>query len=736
MDSGADRGASTVIGFIIIFSAVVISFSLYQGVIIPDQNRQAEFQHNERTQGQFLELQDAVRRTGTTGVSQSVSIQVGVDYPDRTLGVNFATAGGRVSTVEPNRGGPNNITFENVRAVRPEVRDYWNSSESTLAFPTKDIVYRPSYTRYTNAPETVLSNTAVFNQFDGANLSVADQILIQGNRITIVAINGTLDKSRGGEGASVSVDTEPLSVATSSISVESNGTGDINITVPTSVANRSAWNESSLGEEDAVTAITVEGSNLTITLKDQTYSLRMAKVGVGSETADEGAEYVVPVDQPPRTVFNETSHSVTVEVRDRFNNPESGTEVNATVVGDGSIEPMGEIAETDDRGQVVFNYTAPSNPTEDTLVFNISGGPAGGADDRAVVNHTVAVVRTGGTGGGSGGSTGIGTGGTSTYSTSEPNETISSSNGLWTDITCTDRLYLRDGKPAIRPSGAGGILQGDVVRLMFTMRDNASSTANYTMDVRLARASDGSWNKKNVLIYEDGQNSRSATLKTSAAASIYESGETDIFDLASYDGAQSGTGTFGEYLSNIRDLDNNAPVEWQTARMVGRVEAEPACDSLSAPPQSGVETVDGSTPSGESTSLEFDIQIAKGEQKEVNEYEVTTPANSNSNADSLTQLKIGGGTEVRLVPSNPSGANQTGDAQGTYNVDSGRDSMNTNAIFENGAVLSATLKQTNGGNLKLTYETTTAANADITVTLYFTDGTSHEVYLRVTNVNN
>jgi len=441
MDSGTDRGVSTVIGFIIIFSAIVISFSVYQGVIIPDQNRQAEFQHNERTQGQLLNLQDAVRRTGTTGVSQSVSIQVGVDYPDRTLGVNFATAGGRVRTVEPNPDGPNNITFENVRAVGSEVRDYWNSSDenSTLAFPTKDIVYRPSYTRYANAPETVLSNTAVFNQFDDTNLSIADQILIQGNRITIVAINGSLDGSTGGEGASVSVDTEPLSVATNSITVENDGTENITITVPTTVANESAWYESSLAEQETVEAITVEGSNLTITLENGTYSLRMAKVGVGSGTEDEDAEYIVPVDPPPRTVFNDTSHEVTVEVRDRFNNPNASTEVTATVVGNGSITPENGDNETDSNGQVTFNYTAPGSSADDTLVFNISGGPAGNADNREIVNHSVSVVENNG-----GGSSGGGGGGAA-YTTQWYNPANLGSglnaNGELSSCSATDCTY-------------------------------------------------------------------------------------------------------------------------------------------------------------------------------------------------------------------------------------------------------------------------------------------------------
>jgi len=396
-----DRGVSTLIGFILLFGILIVAFAIYQGLVIPEQNKQAEFDHNQEVQGQMLNLQDAIRRTGTTGVSQSVSIQVGADYPNRALGVNFAIGSGTVRTEEANPSGPNNITFENVRAVRDEVADYWNSSNpnTNLGFRTKDIVYDPQYTRYSDAPDTVYSNTGVFNTFDAANLSIADQILIRGNQITVVAINGSLSQSKSGNGASVPVSTEPLSVATNSITIENNGQGPMNLTVPTTVPNRTVWNRS-LGGQDAVKSggIAVSGNDVIIPLKNRTYSLRMAKIGVGSKTTDEDAEYIVPVDPPPRTVFNDTNHEVTVEVRDRFNNPNASTEVSATVVGDGSISPENGDRTTDSNGQVTFNYSAvaASGTGSATLVFNISDSEARNANDSKVVNHTVSIVKNNG----------------------------------------------------------------------------------------------------------------------------------------------------------------------------------------------------------------------------------------------------------------------------------------------------------------------------------------------------
>lgn len=391
MVSRDDRGASTVVGFILVFAILTITFSIYQGVIIPEQNKGVEFDHNQKVQGQMLSLQDAIRRTGTSGVGQTVSIQVAAEFPDRTLGVNFAASGGRITTVEPGNG---NIVFENVTATDSDVADYFNR---TMTFSTKDIRYRPAYTRYSNAPETIYSNTAVFNQFDAVNVSRADQILIQGNRITLIAINGTLDEGLSGDGASVSIGTEPLSAATNSIAITNNESArNITLTVPTSVANRSVWDGSSLAEQDNA-SITSKGDSVTITLNRGTYSLRMANVGVGSGTVDQGAEYLTLVDRPGRTILNDSSQFIEVEVRDRFNNPVTGRSV--TAIANNTDGPDGEFGnsatnrtlESSASGRVRFNYTAPNvDGAKIELTFRLSSNPT--PEERVRFNVTVRTV--------------------------------------------------------------------------------------------------------------------------------------------------------------------------------------------------------------------------------------------------------------------------------------------------------------------------------------------------------
>lgn len=399
---GDDRGVSAVVGFILIFGILTIGYSIYQGEVIPDQNQQIEFQHSQQVQGELSNLRDRIFLTGTTGVSQSTTITVGATYPQRSVGVNFAISGGRVQTRPAGQNGASNITFENITAVRGEVDDYWDSDNqrTSLSFPTKEIVYEPRYTRYQNAPTTIFSNSVLFNDFDRANLSISDQRLVQGTTITIVVIDGDLNVDRSGEGVTVGVDTEALSVATNTISVENNDTDRrINITVPTEVANSSDWNESSLEDQDTIHDVRTHGDSLTITLqRDRQYSLRMMKVGVGQRGTEPPAAYIVPVELPPRTVSVNTSHTAIVEVRDTFNNPENNVSVDVSASGGTFANPDQNVTAVD--GQATFEYQAPSAAGDYTLEFNISRS---GSPDERIVRRDVTVESTGSGGGGGGG---------------------------------------------------------------------------------------------------------------------------------------------------------------------------------------------------------------------------------------------------------------------------------------------------------------------------------------------
>lgn len=330
-------------------------------------------------------------------------------------------------------------------------------------------------------------------------------------------------------------------------------------------------------------------------------------------------------------------------------------------------------------------------------------------------------------------SSSVGDGSVSNYANNFSSDTFSSPNGRWISITCTDQLLLSDGQPASKPNGNN--FQGDVIRLSALLND--STGESYTIDIRLARATDGSWNKKEVIIYDENDNNVNAELTADAADRIYTDGTADVLELSNYDDPDTGSGSFSGFTRQIRALEDDSPVVWQTSRMTGRVTVGLECDPPPTPPASGVEHIDGTTPSSESSALQFDIQVAKGTTKTVTNVSVTTPGNENGNVNGATQLNRPSNVdEAQLIVSNTDGVNQSGGLKKPIKLDGTEYALDTNAVFSDGAVVSVDTGDINNENVKWKYNLIDSKRkADVIVTFQFEDGTQFQTYLRVENVN-
>lgn len=376
-----DRGLAPVIGFILVFSIVVISWTAYQGLVVPQQEHGAELQHNEAVQTRFLELNDAVNRASVTGADESVTVRLGALYPRRVLAIGLATSSG---TIETESVGPSNIRLENMRALDPEADDYWDGS-TARNLPTTSVVYRPSYSRYAGAPTTRYSTSIIYNDFhDGPNLTLSEQSVVNGRQLTLIALVGTLDETRNGP---VTIDISPISASSNRLAVTSGSTDPINVTLPTrlSEANWTALLADEICEsadcsspaDDAadrhvLPAVRVTGDRVVIPLEaGVTYDLRMAKVAVGAGGESEPASYITTERTPNPTVYTGTEHSIVIEALDRFNNPVSGVEIDASAPR-GTFESSTVV--TRSKGHAPFVYTAPSSPGPVTLDFTIRDG--------------------------------------------------------------------------------------------------------------------------------------------------------------------------------------------------------------------------------------------------------------------------------------------------------------------------------------------------------------------------
>jgi len=362
------KSQSTIIGFVMVFGIVVMFMLVLQTTAVPSWNQGVEFSHNERVQGEFELLRDDIFRTASTGATGSESLSLGTQYPVRPFLLNPANPSGRIRTTDTR-----SVTITNAVATG-ETGDYWNGS--TREFDDRALVYRPDYNEYESAPTTVLENTVLYNSVPGRGVPVTGVTLVSGRRINLVTLAG--DLSRSGQ-RPYSVELRPLSAPQQVTTVRSDG--PLVLTTQTQLSEET-WQELLADQRvDAggfVTDVSVtpgDPGTLQVTLAaGESYDLRMAHVGVGSGLDAPGAHYITTESQSDLQLTAGASERIVFEVRDRYNNPVSGVEVNGTLSGPGSLMPVDDV--TDSAGHAVFRYEAVGSGTATvTATFGPALGP-------------------------------------------------------------------------------------------------------------------------------------------------------------------------------------------------------------------------------------------------------------------------------------------------------------------------------------------------------------------------
>ncbi|WP_276272579.1 PKD domain-containing protein [Haloarcula litorea] len=409
---GDDRAQSVQIGAVLLFGILIVAFSSYQAFVVPDQNRAVEFDHSQRVQSQMQELRNVVVSSTGESSARSVSVSLGTQYPNRALAVNPGPPSGSLRTV----GSTNtavNVSVRNATAAG-ETGDYWNETRN---YSTGGLAYQPSYNLYTNAPRTVYEQTVLYSEFRSGDITLANQTFIDGNEITLITLNGSLSRSSSG---TTSVDVRPVSTSTQTVTIESESDSAPLTLAFASSRPESYWDFLEATEPNVTGVKTDDGAapdpfyGVQVNLSaDQTYRLRMTKVGVGTQVTDENTAYLTDVEGNGTPVSQGETTELVLEVRDRYNNPPanvSDTRVYAHVdagslAGDTNDNgTAGKVPDGD--GRVRFTYTAPSSATGAKQI-NVSYAGAAAAEDPALapgtvqnVTMTVDVQATGGGGGG------------------------------------------------------------------------------------------------------------------------------------------------------------------------------------------------------------------------------------------------------------------------------------------------------------------------------------------------
>ena len=397
---GDRRGQSIQIGAVLLFGLLIVAFSSYQAFVVPEQNREVEFNHNQEVQSELQDLRNAIVSIGGSDDGQSVTVQLGTRYPTRLAARNPGPPSGSLETVGTDRDSVD-VTIANAR-VAGETGDYWNESRR---YGTGVITYRPNYNVYANAPTTTYGHTALYDRFGSDTITVADQSFIDGTDISLVVLDGALSRSSTG---ATSVDIHPISSSTERIRLDDAPGSSITITF-TSMRSATYWDvlENTQPTVRRVTSASKTDGFYDISVEldpDRTYSLGLTKVGVGTGVTSEEAAYLTDVDGDSATVSQGEATELTLEIRDRFNNPPSNVAdltVSGSVVGSGNGELERGTRTPDADGRVTFVYEATGATGKQEVQFSYTDSGTGlDTSTPESVSMTVDVTAPSGGGGG------------------------------------------------------------------------------------------------------------------------------------------------------------------------------------------------------------------------------------------------------------------------------------------------------------------------------------------------
>ncbi|CQH59279.1 probable secreted glycoprotein [Halobacterium hubeiense] len=392
---GDDRAQSVQVGAILLFATLVIALSIYQATVVPSQNADVEYQHSQTTQNQLTDVRNGILRSAATGTTQPASVTLGTQYPSRVFLMNPPPATGTLSTSDAEE-----LRLTNVAASNPETDDFFESRSDAWRSQTKTLSYEPDYNEYDNAPTLLYESSILSNYYPNSDgepaVPLSDQLLVNedSKTITLVALNGSLSTTRA---SSVSVEPAALSAPYQSIPVEPDSGTTMTLTVPTRVSPGTLASRTSLSAANVSPGPTPNTVNVTLTGE---YTLRTAKVGVGTGTTEPGARYLT-TPRDDRTV--QSGETFTVVARDAFNNPvEGGVEVslNTSAVEESNttfVSEDGTATFTYTGGNQDFRATIDGSGDEYEVVFEGSArsvGPGNGTGSTTLAWDTARIQST------------------------------------------------------------------------------------------------------------------------------------------------------------------------------------------------------------------------------------------------------------------------------------------------------------------------------------------------------
>jgi len=284
---GDDRRAVTaVLGLILIFAILVITLTIYQAQIVPQQNAQIEFQHYQDVQNDLIQLRNSISTAGQADTSQFTRVTLGTTYQTRVATINPVAPAGTLRTSDEY-----NITVDN--------------GDISKNVSTRFLEYEPRYNEIT-ASSIWYEHSVLYvdERYRGTVRIIEDQNLMtnQSNVLRLTAVQNEFEET-GTHRAVIEI------YPTGKITESDLPVGELDITIPTRLNKSEYWGEQ-LGSDVDVTedyydtgVHRLDLSNLSI----NSNNFKFNTVGIREKPeADQPKQNVGPSSQRSNTENKET----------------------------------------------------------------------------------------------------------------------------------------------------------------------------------------------------------------------------------------------------------------------------------------------------------------------------------------------------------------------------------------------------------------------------------------------
>ena len=283
-----NRAVAPVLGVALLFAIAAIALSAWQTTVIPQQNKEVEFDHYGDIREDMGDLRQAHQEVATSGEPQSPTLRLGASYRPRVFGVNPPNPLGSVETESLGsyeiQGAPSFTSGEDV------------TTGDVCGEPNPETValrYDPSYNRLSDddTPPIVYENTVTYRE--GLSPETT-QVLIQGSNINILPVQSEVQRSSP---------TTSLTLASEGFQVEKDLKANATpiLLVPTDISD-DTWRDELLtpSSNPYVTSVTQSGDRVAIQLANlESQSSSRWTVRCAITTTGETSSVPQNLDRPP-----------------------------------------------------------------------------------------------------------------------------------------------------------------------------------------------------------------------------------------------------------------------------------------------------------------------------------------------------------------------------------------------------------------------------------------------------